>query len=221
MKAQLGRNPSYAWWSIWTTRDILERGIRWIVGNGRTVNVCEDKWLPIAISFKVCSPRRQGVDVARVDLMDCRKGKWDMEKVNNIFLPHEAKVILSIPISPSLSEDSLVWAWTNNGSFTVWSAYGVALQALKEGQQNSDKGTSSDNSKMTNIWKSIWQLKCPNKIKHFFVEGLQKYSAHKPLPSQKENRDNGWLRVLWWKRNIRSYPMELLDGYWGVEGIRY
>ena len=106
--------------------------------------------------------------MARVaDVMDCRKGTWDMEKLNNIFLPHEAKVILSIPISPSLPEDSLVWAWTNNRSFTVQSAYGVALQALKEGQQISDKGTNSDNSKMTNIWKSIWQLKCPNKIKHF------------------------------------------------------
>ena len=157
MEAQLGRNPSYAWQSIWAARGILERGMRWKIGNGRTVNFWEDRWLTNAISFKVCNSRRQGVDVARVaNVMDCRKGTWDMEKVNNIFLPHEAKLILSILISPSLPKDSLVWAWTNNGSFTVQSAYGVALQALKEGQQISDKGTNSDNSKMTNVWKSIW-----------------------------------------------------------------
>ena len=61
------------------------------------------------------------------NLLNCEKSTWDMDKVNNTFLPHDANVVLSIPICPSLPKDSLIWAWTNNGRFTVRSAYRVAL----------------------------------------------------------------------------------------------
>ena len=54
-----------------------------------------------------------------------------MGKVRNTFLPHEAELILSIPISARLLEDSLIWAWTSNGRFTVKSAYNVAQKVLK------------------------------------------------------------------------------------------
>ena len=49
-----------------------------------------------------------------------------MEKVKNMFFPNEAELILSIPISARLPEDSLIWAWTSNGRLTVKSAYKVA-----------------------------------------------------------------------------------------------
>lgn len=43
----------------------------------------------------------------------------------------------------------------------------MALKILKEMKDQGDGGGSSDSSKMTNLWKSIWNLNCPNKIKHF------------------------------------------------------
>nr|POE91182.1 putative ribonuclease h protein [Quercus suber] len=101
------------------------------------------------------------------DLLDLNKGGWDIEKVRGTFLHHEAEVILGMPISPRLPEDSQSWAWTKNGAFSVRSAYGVALKILDESKQSREGGECSDNSKMRNLWKSIWELKCPNKIKHF------------------------------------------------------
>ena len=53
-------------------------------------------------------------------------GGWDEGKVKNTFLPHEAELILSIPISARLPDDSLIWAWTSNGRLIVKSAYKVA-----------------------------------------------------------------------------------------------
>lgn len=49
----------------------------------------------------------------------------------------------------------------------VYSAYGVALHVLKEKKGTKASGNCSDASKMTNLWKSIWKLECPSKIKHF------------------------------------------------------
>ena len=49
-----------------------------------------------------------------------------MRKVKNTFLPHKTELILSIPISARLLEDSFIWAWNSNGRFTVKSAYIVA-----------------------------------------------------------------------------------------------
>ena len=168
MNAQLGGNPSYEWHSILAARGIIEKGLRWSIGNGKKVNIWKDRWLPTPVSFKVCNPRRQGSNVEMVaNLLDCENGIWDANKVKDTFLPHKANVVFGIPISPCLPEDSFIWTRTNNGRFMVRSAYGVALQALKEGKQVGDSGDCSDSSKMTNILKSIWKLQCPSKIKHF------------------------------------------------------
>ena len=66
-----------------------------------------------------------------------------------------------------MPEDSLIWAWSKNGELTVRSAYKVALKVLKEGRLPNDRGECSDKGKMAGLWKLVWQLKCPNKIKLF------------------------------------------------------
>ena len=51
--------------------------------------------------------------------------------VDALFLPHEAKVIKSIPLSVHLSADKQVWACSSNGVFTERSAYWVAMEMSK------------------------------------------------------------------------------------------
>ena len=101
-------------------------------------------------------------------LIDREKGSWDADLVKSNFVAHEAEVILSIPISTTLPEDSRVWAGTRNGSFTVRSAYEVAFNLIKEGKKQVVLGESSNRSKMKEFWKFIWKLECPNKVKQFF-----------------------------------------------------
>nr|POF20963.1 hypothetical protein CFP56_39986 [Quercus suber] len=107
--------------------------------------------------------------VERVEhLLDSDRRTWDINKVRNTFLPFEAEAVLGILISPSLPNDSKIWAWISNEIFTVRSAYGVALKVLKDNKVKEGKGECSDTSRRCDVWKSIWKLKCPGKIKHFF-----------------------------------------------------
>ena len=159
---------SIFWRSIMAARETIEKGSRWIVGNGRKVDIWKDRWLPTPDSLKVISPQRQNLNLEKVaQLIDSETGTWKAGLVKETFIPHEADAILSIPISPKLPEYSLIWACSKNGLFTVRSAYGVTLKLLKETSTTREQGDCSDKSKATEFWKSIWKLNCPNKIKHF------------------------------------------------------
>ena len=103
---------------------ILRRGLRWTIGNGRKTKIWVDRWIPIPNSFMVASPRPQNFEGELVEyFIDHETGGWDISAVKNVFLPFEAEAILSIPLSPSLLEDALFWAWSKKGNFMVKSAY--------------------------------------------------------------------------------------------------
>ena len=50
--ASLGRNPSFAWRSIMAAQDIVQKGRRWQVGNGRSIMIWKDKWLPSPSTYE-------------------------------------------------------------------------------------------------------------------------------------------------------------------------
>ena len=153
-EAQLGRRPSYAWRSIVAAKQVIDRSSRWCIGNGASVSIWKDRWIPKLESFKATSPHAVHQNDDRVSsLLDVASRCWDVTKVRAMFLPHEAVAILSIPISFSLPEDSMCWAWSSNGKFSVKSAYLVAQKCLKEGRGRTDGGSSSNNSSMKAIWK--------------------------------------------------------------------
>ena len=56
LNASLGSKPSYTWWSIYNSLEVLKRGTRWRVGNGRRIHIWDDKWLPTPSTFKVITP---------------------------------------------------------------------------------------------------------------------------------------------------------------------
>ena len=110
---------------------IVRQGMRWRVGNGNKIQIWSNKWLPTPTTFKVISPQNTLGDQAMVsDLIDRSLGVWKAELVHRIFLPNEADTILSLPLSFSLPEDSLIWNSTANGMLSVRSAYKLAMDQL-------------------------------------------------------------------------------------------
>lgn len=155
------------WRSILATRKVIERGSRWCIGNGESVQIWKDRWIPNPDSCRVISQVGAHSGLERVSsLLDTERRGWNVARVRNTFLPHEDEMVLSIPISAGLPADSIVWAGITNGKFTVKSAYKVAQKAMKENPLRGEEGGSSDNSRMKAIWKIVWCLSCPNKIKH-------------------------------------------------------
>lgn len=85
-----------------------------------------------------------------------------MDTIKQAFSTDDAARILSIPLSSRQLEDCLIWAFTPKGNFTVRSAYKVALSAV-----SSPNAGTSDGHNCKSIWKSLWHLSVPNKIKSF------------------------------------------------------
>ena len=73
-------------------------------------------------------------------LIDGETDMWKADLIKKHFMPYETDIILGVPLSPRMPEDSLIWAWSKNGNFTVRSAYGVALKILKAESSAKESG---------------------------------------------------------------------------------
>ena len=134
------------------------------MGNGSNIQVWEDKWVPISSNYKVVSTRIDAFSNFRVsELIDTTNICWNSELIDQGFLPFEADVIKSIPLSSRLPADKLIWAESSNGFFNVKSAYKVALELATI----SPSGSSSDDSNLRRFWKRIWKFQVPHKVHHF------------------------------------------------------
>ncbi|KAK6144475.1 hypothetical protein DH2020_021295 [Rehmannia glutinosa] len=87
---------------------------------------------------------------------------WDRDTVHHLFSQSEARSIISIPLSMNRKEDKLTWHFTKDGRYSVKSGYKVA-KTLKENELRSP--ASSGNK--TGLWKWLWALSIPNKVKIF------------------------------------------------------
>jgi hypothetical protein len=81
---------SYTWQSIQKASWILKRGGQWNVGNGESINIWKDCWLPRQQGYKVWT--QQGVAGQNwvKDLLIPEIRWWNVQLIQNIFLPFEA-----------------------------------------------------------------------------------------------------------------------------------
>ena len=137
-------------------KDIIVKNSTWTIGNGKRVHIWEDRWLPTSESFIVVSSRGSHTEVEMVpSLINMERRGWNVAIVKNIFLPDEVDVILGIPISSRLPDDSLIWAWTPNGKFNVRSANQVAQKYGERRNQQGERKGCLDGLRMKAIWKMI------------------------------------------------------------------
>ena len=97
------------------------------------------------------------------NLIDPTTRSWRVSMIDHVFLPHEAKVIKSIPLSNRVVQDIQIWAYTNTVECLVKSAY----KMIQTQQLKSSHGQSSNHSQSNKIWKAIWAIKVCDKIKTF------------------------------------------------------
>jgi len=95
-------------------------------------------------------------------LMNLELGVWKPDLIHQLFLPHEASAILSIPLNRHCPPDKIIWAHSSPGSFTTCSAYELLIACEGVGQAG-----SSNADPQNKFWKGVWSLQVPHKIKHF------------------------------------------------------
>ena len=83
----------------------------WQVGNEKSVCIKEDKWRPDKICRIVIAPPPSLPPDAKVrSLIDAESATWKVDQVQQLFMPHESKLILSIPLSVRLPPEHLIWS---------------------------------------------------------------------------------------------------------------
>ncbi|KAK9988947.1 hypothetical protein SO802_029186 [Lithocarpus litseifolius] len=74
-----------------------------------------------------------------------------------------ASIVLDIPLSHNLPEDKVIWVGNKKGNFTIKSAYYIAFNVL----ETNETGESSKGDPRLPLWRKLWHLKIPAKIRIF------------------------------------------------------
>ncbi|XP_075636927.1 uncharacterized protein LOC142609203 [Castanea sativa] len=155
---------SYVWRSILAALPILRLGSCWRVGNGSSISVVRDRWLPNHPTNKILYPRHELVeDLAVSDFSDPELHLWRRDMIMGMFHSEDVEAIFRIPLSRRSVPDSILWLHNKNGKFSVKSAYKLARQI----QLHGDRAETSSGCARKKIWPVLWKLKIPNKVKIF------------------------------------------------------
>jgi hypothetical protein len=156
-----GGNASPGWRAIEYGLELLKKGIIWRIGNGKSVRLWRDPWIPRSYSRRPISAKRNCRLRWVSDLID-QSGSWDTDKISQHFLPMDAEAILNIRLSSRLEDDFIAWHPDKLGRFSVRSAYhlAVALAHVDEGSSSSGNGNSR-------AWNALWKCNAPQKVKIF------------------------------------------------------
>lgn len=145
LQASRGSHASWAWSNILHGRNLLVKGLRWQIHNGKGTDFWNDSWVPSLPNFRVPGQRTQGSEIVHVaDVIDAERGTWNRQKLATEVAPEVVEAILKISLPLVDREDQLIWHFNPKGVLPC--------------------GFKS-NSKPKDI---VWKTKVQNKIRSFW-----------------------------------------------------
>ncbi|XP_043812758.1 uncharacterized protein LOC122723715 [Manihot esculenta] len=158
LSARLGSNYSFVWKSILSSQQVLQREVRWRIGDGKQVFVVNCPWILRDIGFMPLDEPMFVPEAMRVcDLFVEGELRWDVEKLMNIFSVADMRAILTIPLPLFPKPDKLIWHLHKKGVYPVKSAYFCDLELSgRTGVLGYNDG-----------WNRLWSLDVPPKVHNF------------------------------------------------------
>ena len=142
-------------------------------------------------------------------LLDPHSGQWNLNLIDQCFFPTDAKIIKSLPLCFVPQIDSLVWPAERSGQFSVKSGY----KCLRD-----DPYVSESDSESTEVhrglWKGVWRLNVPGKIKHFLWK-----CCTNALPT-KENLLKRTIIAESVFHLCSEHPEDVMHALWGCVKVR-
>ena len=115
-EAVISPKASIIWRSLMKGREVVNSGAVWRVGNGKSINVWNDKWIPhqpsrvpSLLELQILTP----IQVCR--LIDAEGRKWDEHMIYEMFKKKEDVRIMVIPLSKVVVLDKLIWERSMTG----------------------------------------------------------------------------------------------------------
>ena len=167
MHATIPKSASATWRAIVAGRSALKTSLISRVGDGSTISVWEDKWVPSTVTMlPISKPANTHVHMVS-DLIDSANWTWNRELMRDTFIAPDAEAILNIPIRRGGGEDFLASAYETSGTYSAKSAY-RALVNQKECIAL-DEGTATNTSQTDeHMWTMLWKLKVLPKVRVFW-----------------------------------------------------
>ncbi|KAL8112547.1 hypothetical protein AgCh_020026 [Apium graveolens] len=175
LEARLGNNPSFIWRSLLEARDVVLAGSRWRVGPGSEINIVGQPWLRSTDNAFITTDSPSIINQSVSSLMCIGTRTWDWDVISDIFNTRDHERIQATIIEDNLESDILQWEGDINDEYTVKSAYQL-LQVQKGAWKNQSGGQ---------VWKSLWQVKAPQKALNMLWRALTKCLPTKVQLQQK------------------------------------
>ena len=170
MEAKEGRGGSYAWKSILHGREVIRQGAKWRVGNGESINVWGDNWLPSLSHPWIQGPLTTEMQEARVSsLINPLTRQWKSTLISSAFNLDNCELIKHIHLSKTPVEDALFWPFVQSGHYSAKSGYFFLKQ---EARMSATPSQSPADPSLT-AWKKIWHLFVPCKVRNFIWSPLK------------------------------------------------
>ncbi|XP_059627713.1 uncharacterized protein LOC132270551 [Cornus florida] len=162
LESRCPANASWGWRSISASKNLIKKGISWVVGDGSSICIREDNWLldpgkPF-ISSPSLNPSFQMVE----ELIDHNTRSWNSALIHQLFNFRDSNLILQIPLGLSSGSYCRVWSPSSDGKFSVRSAYRLA-RSLRELDCSCIPSYSHSQMRLS-LWQSIWKIQATRKI---------------------------------------------------------
>lgn len=118
LKAKLKEGCSYTWRSIFQGVQTLKNGVVWRVGNGQSIDIWQDPWLPRDLSRVPITPQGRNLITKVDELIDPHTEQWDVPLLEEMFRDEDVQAIQSIPIHLEMNDD-VGWHFDAKGLFSV------------------------------------------------------------------------------------------------------
>ena len=132
-------------------------------GDGKSIRIFQDAWIPNSNAGRILFHRGILTPIGTGDgLIDPNSRWWNLGLIDECFYPPDAQSIKSLPPCITPQADTFVWLAERNGSYLVKSGYKILCENQQTGGLEPDIAEAQ-----RNLWKGVWKLKVPGKIKHF------------------------------------------------------
>lgn len=121
-------NPSssWAWKSILYGRDLINRHLSWTVGNGASINLYNDQWIPFfpkPLSHVIPYTGSSTLTVSSILTSNSTRTTWNIAKIHDLIPETIIPKILAIQLPSCPTKDRWVWPHTPSGQYSTKSGY--------------------------------------------------------------------------------------------------
>jgi hypothetical protein len=140
--------------------ELYKKGAIWRVGDGKTIRVWRDNWLPRPYGMKPIGQVRP-CRIRRLEhLINHESNSWDEAMIRRYFYHCDVEEILKIKLPTTPGEDWIAWNFEKSVMFSVRSAYRLSM---REVHKTGAIGSSLSAEGEWAIWKKVWSTPVPSK----------------------------------------------------------